>query len=129
MINEDTSPCLISTTNPISLPFPADTDPTLKTDFEVEGRLMVIFANPLSGSQEGLTILELGGQYRVSTVNDYMVLKFPDCSSNVANETANTIVRSSSNLSEKSYRPAVFDPNITFSIVVFNILNKEDFMK
>ena len=92
MINEDTSPCLISTTNPISLPFPADTDPTLKTDFEVEGHLMVIFANPLSGSQEGLTILELGGQYRVSTVNDYMVLKFPECSNSMANETASSVL-------------------------------------
>ena len=127
MINEDTSPCLISTTNPISLPFPADTDPTLKTDFEVEGRLMVIFANPLSGSQEGLTILELGGQYRVSTVNDYMVLKFPECSNSMANETASSVLPIAGN--EKSYRAAVFDPSITFSLVVFNILEKEEFKK
>ena len=127
MINEDTSPCLISTTNPISLPFPADIDPTLKTDFEVEGRLMVIFANPLSGSQEGLTILELGGQYRVSTVNDYMVLKFPECSNSMANETASSVLPIAGN--EKSYRAAVFDPSITFSLVVFNILEKEEFKK
>ena len=127
MINEDTSPCLISTTNPTSLPFPADTDPTLKTDFEVEGRLMVIFANPLSGSQEGLTILELGGQYRVSTVNDYMVLKFPECSNSMANETASSVLPIAGN--EKSYRAAVFDPSITFSLVVFNILEKEEFKK
>ena len=127
MINEDTSPCLISTTNPISLPFPADTDPALKTDFEVEGRLMVIFANPLSGSQEGLTILELGGQYRVSTVNDYMVLKFPECSNSMANETASSVLPIAGN--EKSYRAAVFDPSITFSLVVFNILEKEEFKK
>ena len=127
MINEDTSPCLISTTNPISLPFPADTDPTLKTDFEVEGRLMVIFANPLSGSQEGLTILELGGQYRVSTVNDYMVLKFPECSNSMANETASSVLPIEGN--EKLYRAAVFDPSITFSLVVFNILEKEEFKK
>ena len=40
-----------------------------------------------------------------------------------------TMVSTSSNLREKSYRPAVFDPSITFSIVVFNILDKADFTK
>ena len=129
MINDDTnpSPNLISTTNPSSLPFPVDVDPTLNTDFEVEGRLMVIFANPLSGSQEGLTIMELGGQYRLPTVNDYMVLKFPDCSNSLTSETASSVVPLGGN--EKSYRAAVFDPSITFSLVVFNILEKEDFTK
>ena len=129
MINDDTnpSPNLISTTNPSSLPFPVDVDPTLKTDFEVEGRLMVIFANPLSGSQEGLTIMELGGQYRLPTVNDYMVLKFPDCSNSLTSETASSVVPLGGN--EKSYRAAVFDPSITFSLVAFNILEKEDFTK
>ena len=129
MINDDTnpSPNLISTTNPSSIPFPVDVDLTLKTDFEVEGRLMVIFANPLSGSQEGLTIMELGGQYRLPTVNDYMVLKFPDCSNSLTSETASSVVPLGGN--EKSYRAAVFDPSITFSLVVFNILEKEDFTK
>ena len=129
MNNNEINVSLLISTNSESIPFPVDSDPSLKTDFENEGRLMVIFANPLSGSQEGLTIMELGGQYRSSTVNKYMVLKFPDCSSNVANETAKTMVSTSSNLREKSYRPAVFDPSITFSIVVFNILDKADFTK
>ena len=57
MNNNDINVSPLISTNTEAIPFPVDKDPSLKTDFETEGRLMVIFANPLSGSQEGLTIM------------------------------------------------------------------------
>ena len=45
---------------------PGCQNPEILANYETNGRLMLIFANPRSGSKEGRTILELAKQYNQS---------------------------------------------------------------
>ena len=76
--NNKIDPIIISVNNQNDFPEVANT--VIEQDFENDGRLLVLFTNPISGSQEGKIIIALGERPRLQNYKDFVILKFPDCS-------------------------------------------------
>lgn len=89
-------------------------DNEILNDFNKEGKIMVVFVNPKSGSNEGKKLLDLFDNYNNYKDNTYLMLHFPYKGNLSSKET--TI---NSDLIEN-------DNNNTYTIFAFNILNNED---
>ena len=102
----------------------------IKDDFKKFQNFLLIFVNPKSGSQQGKTILEHIKNYKVSSIQNYNVISFPvniDDSlikkPKELNEKEGTIDLGGSSSHDKIPK---FDPLVEFSIIVFNILDKNE---
>ena len=106
----------------------------VKDDFKKYQNFLLIFVNPKSGSLQGLTVLEHVNKYKVDTIPNYNVISFPvkvQDSSLIKppqelneKDNLNTIDNINNDLNSKS--AAKFDPLVPFSIIVFNIINKDE---
>ena len=106
----------------------------IKDDFKKYQNFLLIFVNPKSGSKQGLTVLEHVNKYRVNSISKFNIISFPiniNDSSLIKlpvelNEknNINNIDNMNENLNAKT--EAKFDPMIEFSIIVFNIINKDE---
>ena len=95
----------------------------LKEHFSTNGSLLIIFTNPFSGSQEGYSILNLCQKYRIKSIEDYNIISFQN------KKEKESIIESFENDLQLSFYKAPFNESSTFSIIVFNIINKKDFKK
>ena len=48
----------------------------LKEHFSSNGSLLIIFTNPLSGSREGNSILNLSQKYKIKSIENYNIILF-----------------------------------------------------
>ena len=104
----------------------------VKDDFKKHQNFLLIFVNPKSGSQQGLTVLEHVNKYKITSITNFNVISFPV---NVdeslikqpkeLNEKEDIIKDNNNITSNKSNK---FDPLVEFSIIVFNIINKEEML-
>ena len=104
----------------------------VKDDFKKHQNFLLIFINPKSGSQQGLTVLEHVNKYKITSITNFNVISFPV---NVdeslikqpkeLNEKEDIIKDNNNIASNKSNK---FDPLVEFSIIVFNIINKEEML-
>lgn len=112
--------------------FPEVENTVIEPDFQNEGHLLVLFTNPISGSQEGKIIITLGERHKLQNYKDFVILKFPDCSDikdkKVSKSSKNENEKSPSK-EGKSYRPAIFDGTVNFTTIIFNLLDKPDYKK
>ena len=111
-------------TNTISFDFDNLSFP-LKEHFSSNGFLLVLFINPLSGSQEGNTILNLSQEHKDKSIPDYNVITFND----LENEITQSEILENGNDMKFSFHPAPYNAQTSFSTIIFNILNKKDFEK
>lgn len=112
--------------------FPEVANSVIEQDFENDGRLLVLFTNPISGSQEGKIIIALGERHRLQNYKDFVILKFPDCSDIKNKKSSKSLKKDDEKVPSeggKSYRPAVFDGTENFTVIIFNILEKPDYKK
>lgn len=95
----------------------------LKENFSTNGSLLIIFVNPLSGSQEGNSILNLSQKYKIKSIENYNIILFQN------KKEKESLLQQNDNDLKTSHYKAPFNESLTFSIIVFNILNKIDFVK
>ena len=102
----------------------------IKDDFKKDENFLLIFVNPKSGSLQGKTVLEHVKKYRVESISNYNVISFPVNPNELItkkpqelNYKEGQIVLEGNNSHDKI---AKFDPKIEFSIIVFNIIDKNE---
>ena len=106
----------------------------IKDHFKKYQNFLLIFVNPKSGSKQGLTVLEHVNRYRVNSITNFNVVSFP------INVKDSSLIKQPKELNDKEYlnkennignnisikNKIEFDPMVEFSIIVFNIINKEE---
>ena len=102
----------------------------IKDDFKKDENFLLLFVNPKSGSLQGKTVLEHVKKYRVESISNYNIISFPVNPDELItkqpqelNNKEGTIVLGGNNSHNKI---AKFDPKIEFSIIVFNIIDKNE---
>ena len=102
----------------------------IKDDFKKDENFLLLFVNPKSGSLQGKTVLEHVKKYRVESISNYNVISFPVNTGELItkkpqelNYKEGQIVLEGNNSHDKI---AKFDPKIEFSIIVFNIIDKNE---
>ena len=109
----------------------------IKDDFKKYQNFLLIFVNPKSGSHQGLTVLDHIKKYKVDTIPNYNIISFP------VNAQDSSQIKPPQELNDKNNinnidninndlntKPAAkFDPLVSFSIIVFNIIDKEEMTK
>ena len=110
----------------------------IKSDF-IKNNFLLIFVNPKSGSQEGKIILNYVKAYKESSIQSYNIIHFPieedeDDWLFFSRSRSNSVqsfdeIRLNSKISEKKdiQHPSKFDPNIPFSVIIFNLLNEIEY--
>ena len=107
-----------------------------KEDFKTKQNFLLVFVNPKSGSQQGLTVLEHAEKYKIEAIHNYKVISFPildEKKKRNSKEIEIKDINNISNVSKSSDTPDVhfakFDPLIEFSTIIFNIIDKNDIEK
>ena len=77
--------------------------------------LLILFINPISGSQQGSIVLSLTEQYKNKEITDFDIIFFPL----VENQTENFLFSSSQS----------FDEKVSFASITFNILEENSLQK
>ena len=102
----------------------------IKDDFKKDENFLLLFVNPKSGSLQGKTVLEHVKKYRVESISNYNVISFPVNPNELItkkpqelNYKEGQIVLEGNNSHDKI---AKFDPKIEFSVIVFNIIDKNE---
>ena len=109
----------------------------IKEDF-INNNFLIIFVNPLSGSQEGKIILDYVKKYKEVTINTHNIIHFPidDYSSEDLLSISRTnsvqsfdeIILNNNNSNKKNFEPpSKFDASIPFSVIIFNLLDSIDY--
>ena len=105
----------------------------IKEDFKKYQNFLLIFVNPKSGSKQGLTVLDHVNKYKLDSIKNFNIMSFPvnisDSSlikppQELLDKENGIDIINNNNISMKS--EIKFDPLIPFSIIVFNIINKEE---
>ena len=105
----------------------------IKEDFKKYQNFLLIFVNPKSGSKQGLTVLDHVNKYKLDSIKNLNIMSFPvnisDSSlikppQELLDKENGIDIINNNNISMKS--EIKFDPMIPFSIIVFNIINKDE---
>jgi diacylglycerol kinase (ATP) len=105
------------------------------SDFIDDTNFLLIFVNPISGSQEGKIILDYVDKYREPSIRNYNIIHFPVEEQNdwfptpLSRSRSNSIQSFDEIKIKGSEHPSKFDPSIPFSIIIFNVIEKEDYIK
>ena len=105
------------------------------SDFIDDANFLLIFVNPISGSQEGKIILDYVDKYREPSIRNYNIIHFPVEEQNdwfptpLSRSRSNSIQSFDEIKIKGSEHPSKFDPSIPFSIIIFNVIEKEDYIK
>ena len=105
------------------------------SDFIEDSNFLLIFVNPISGSQEGKIILDYIDKYREPSIRNYNLIHFPVEEQNdwfptpLSRSRSNSIQSFDEIKIKGSEHPSKFDPSIPFSIIIFNVIEKEDYIK
>lgn len=96
----------------------------LFNDIKIKGRLIILFLNPVSGSQEGNIILDIISQYRIKSSPTIKIVKFPIDShqSFIEIDAEDEIIST-----EQIRYSTLFDQNKHFSVAAFNIFDREEY--
>ncbi len=107
-----------------------------KEDFKTKQNFLLVFVNPKSGSQQGLTVLEHAEKYKIEAIHNYKVISFPILEEKKKRNSKELEVKDLNNISSVSKNSdlpdvhfAKFDPLIEFSTIIFNIIDKNDIDK
>ena len=104
---------------------------SIKEDF-IDNNFLIIFVNPLSGSQEGKIILDYVKNYKQVSINTFNIIHFPieedsnedsflfPLSSSRTNSVQSFDEIFINNNKKNIERPTKFDPSIPFSVIIFN---------
>ena len=115
----------------------------IKKDF-INNNFLLIFVNPISGSQEGKIILDYVKDFKETSIHSYNIIHFPieedtmndwypfsgsvksfdEIRISPQKETKNDIKKEK----EDILRPTKFDSSIPFSVIIFNLLDKIDYI-
>ena len=104
-------------------------------DFGEDSNFLLIFVNPKSGSQEGKIILEYIKKYKEISIRDYNILHFPiDDQSDwlpipFSRSRSNSLLSLEEIKIKGSEHPTKFDPSIPFSVIIFNIIDSDEYKK
>ena len=104
-------------------------------DFSEESNFVLIFVNPISGSQEGKIILDYINKYKVPSIRNYNIIHFPvededDWFPKSISRSRRGSTQSFEEIKIKGIEhPSKFDPSIPFSTIIFNIIDEEDYKK
>ena len=105
-------------------------------DFSEESNFLLLFVNPKSGSQEGKIILDYIEKYKEISIRNYNIIHFPvdeqeeDWLPIPFSRSRSNSLQSFEEIKIKGVEhPTKFDPSIPFSIIIFNILDKDDYQK
>ena len=108
----------------------------IKEDFKTKQNFLLVFVNPKSGSQQGLTVLEHAEKYKIEAIQNYKVISFPILdekkkrnSKEIEIKDVDNINNISKNTDTPDFHFAKFDPLIEFSTIIFNIIDKNDIEK
>ena len=105
-------------------------------DFEEDSNFLLLFVNPKSGSQEGKIILDYINKYREISIRQYNIIHFPvneqdeDWFPISFSRSRSNSIQSLEEIKIKGVEhPTKFDPTIPFSVIIFNIIDKDDYHK
>ena len=104
-------------------------------DFGDESNFLLIFVNPKSGSQEGKIILEYIKKYKEISIRDYNILHFPIDEQNdwlplpFSRSRSNSLQSLEEIKIKGTEHPTKFDSSIPFSVIIFNIIDEDDYRK
>ena len=105
-------------------------------DFGEDSNFLLIFVNPKSGSQEGKIILDYIDKYREISIRDYNIIHFPIDEKEdwfpipFTSRSRSNSVKSFEEIKIKGVEhPTKFDPSNPFSVIIFNIIDEEDYKK
>ena len=102
----------------------------VKDDFKKYQNFLLIFVNPKSGSQQGKTVLEHVNKYKVTSITNFNVISFPINADESLIKQPKELNNKEDmiNISNTSNKSSTFDPLVEFSIIVFNIINKDEML-
>ena len=102
----------------------------VKDDFKKYQNFLLIFVNPKSGSQQGKTVLEHVNKYKVTSITNFNVISFPINADESLIKQPKELNNKEDiiNISNSSNKSSTFDPLVEFSIIVFNIINKDEML-
>ena len=104
-------------------------------DFVEEPNFVLIFVNPISGSQEGKIILDYINKFKVPSIRNYNIIHFPveeedDWFPIPLSHSRRGSLQSFEEIKIKGVEhPSKFDPDIPFSTIIFNITDVDDYKK
>ena len=100
----------------------------IKDDFKKNQNFLLIFVNPKSGSQQGMTVLEHVTKYRVNSIKKFNIISFPinGGTDNIKQPTELNNKNDLNSIITSPKEAAKFDPLIEFSTIIFNIINKDE---
>lgn len=93
---------------------------------EHDRNLLILFINPISGSQEGKIIHEIALNNRDKDIEGYLIVHFP----NEANSqliSINNNGRNNNNEEKENDNTKANRKEDAFSVIVFNILNEKEY--
>ena len=111
----------------------------IKSDF-IKNNFLLIFVNPLSGSQEGKIILEYVKDFKETSIHSYNIIHFPieeddnwfpftrSRSNSVKSFDEIRINPKKEEVKKDILHPSKFDPSIPFSVIIFNLIDKIDYI-
>ena len=112
----------------------------IKSDF-IKNNFLLIFVNPKSGSHEGEIILDYVKDFKESSIHSYNIIHFPiedeDNFLPFSRSRTNSVqsfdeIRLINPKKEEEKKdilhPSKFDPSIPFSVIIFNLLDKIDYI-
>jgi len=102
----------------------------VKDDFKKYQNFLLIFVNPKSGSQQGKTVLEHVNKYKVTSITNFNVISFPINADESLIKQPKELNNKEDiiNISNSSNKSSTFDPLVEFSIIVFNIISKDEML-
>jgi len=106
----------------------------IKDDFKKLQNFLLIFVNPKSGSQQGLTVLKHIDKYKEASITNFNIISFPVNIKEPSlikeplelNDKEDIIKKDNINNVSSTKTETKFDPFVPFSIIVFNIIKKEE---
>ncbi|MCQ2821176.1 MAG: hypothetical protein MJ252_28280 [archaeon] len=109
--------------------FPTIEDQEILSDFETNGNVMMVFANPKSGSKEGVSVLNLAQQFNKYKTERFKILHFPlDQTPNKTTYTDGGAPEESDASQNTLAQKLTYSPyEAKFTVLIFNLIEREEF--
>ena len=108
----------------------------IKEDFKTKQNFLLVFVNPISGSQQGKIILQNAKKYRLESVARYDIISFPVLDENLSKSKSKELdsnfskyeTHNNNNNHKSNYSPK-FDSLNEFSAIIFDLIDKDEVAK
>jgi len=108
---------------------------SIKEDFKTKQNFLLVFVNPKSGSEQGKIVLEHAEKFKEEKIPKYNIISFPIVDERLrAKKDKELESKDSDDDIKENKEPfdlhlAKFDPLVSFSTIIFNIIDKDDITK